>query len=121
VQIIGHDNAIIAGAEHPWGAGLEIDLPHLAADSGQRRRRRDVAIDHANRKAGLEQKPGVPSAARGEIEHPAAASDQWRESSHPGRGWCGGHPKLTVYHHIGIHLDSPDGPVYNCRLGGWPR
>jgi hypothetical protein len=47
VQIIGHDNAIIAGTEHPWGAGLEIDLPHLAADSGQRRQRRDVAVDRA--------------------------------------------------------------------------
>jgi hypothetical protein len=31
---MGHDNAIIAGTEHPWGAGLEIDLPHFAAGSG---------------------------------------------------------------------------------------
>ena len=36
VQIMGHDNAIIAGTEHPWGAGLEIDLPHFAAGSGKR-------------------------------------------------------------------------------------
>ena len=33
----------------------------------------------------VEQKPGMPTAARGEIEHPAAAFDQRQESSYPSR------------------------------------
>ena len=63
VQIVGHDDPIIPFTERLAGAGLQIDLVHLAACSGERQKSRNVVVDGAHRETGVAQKARMPSAA----------------------------------------------------------
>jgi hypothetical protein len=83
VQIIRHDDPLIAAAQRPWVTVLQVDLARVAALSGKRTQRRDIAVDGGNAKPHMEQQARVTSAASREVEHVPAAADQRRKSPHP--------------------------------------
>src|SRR5487761_85854 len=87
VEIIGHDDAVIAVAQTPRFAIFDIERDSLAcrmAGSG-RLKRPDVAIDGDDAVAAGEQQAGVPAAAGGEIENTATGADQGRMTLNPWR------------------------------------
>src|SRR5271166_131284 len=71
VQIVGHDDPVIALAERPGRAGLEVQPLHLAARSGERQKRRDVTVDCENPEPVVKQQPRVATGAGGQIKHEA--------------------------------------------------
>jgi hypothetical protein len=85
MQIIGHDDPVIAAAELRGLPGFEIDRPHLASVSRERLQLRKIAVHCDHGKAHLEQQPGVTAAASGEVEHMAAGPDQRGEAPNPSR------------------------------------
>ncbi len=88
IEVIGHDDAVIAAAEHPKRAfrraRFEIDRTDFAFVAGERTQSLDIAVDGSDGKPHVEQQPGVTPGARREVENPAARPDQRGKAPDPG-------------------------------------
>src|SRR5580704_5109768 len=67
IEVIGYNDRVIAAAQRPRAARLQIDLPYDAMWPGERQQRLAIAVASRHPKAHIEQQPGMAPAARRKV------------------------------------------------------